>query len=70
MRQQIFDGLINNTSNSNANGPGIAPYTSWEDFGGHLRYPESLVNFIAAYGRENDDLRLGHHARRLRGRQP
>ena len=53
LRQQIFDGLINNTSNSNANGPGIAPYTSWEDFGGHLRYSESLVNFIAAYGRED-----------------
>lgn len=54
LRQQIFDGLINNTSNSNSNGPGIAPYTSWEDFGGHLRHSESLVNFIAAYGREDD----------------
>ncbi len=57
-RQQIFDGLVNNTSNSNTNGPGIAPYTSWEDFGGHLRHPESLVNFIAAYGREDDVFNL------------
>jgi hypothetical protein len=57
LRQQLFDGLINNTSN-NANGPGIAPYTSWEDFGGHLRYSESLVNFIAAYGREDDVFHL------------
>ena len=53
MRQQTFDGLLENTSN-NSNGWGIAPYTSWEDFGGHLRHPESLVNFIAAYGREDD----------------
>jgi Ca2+-binding RTX toxin-like protein len=28
----------------------LAPYTSWEDFGASLRHPESLVNFIAAYG--------------------
>ena len=53
MRQQVFDGLLTNTSN-NSNGWGIAPYTSWEDFGGHLRHSESLVNFIAAYGREDD----------------
>ena len=26
------------------------PYTSWADFGFNLKYPESLVNFIAAYG--------------------
>ncbi len=28
----------------------LAPYTSWLDFAGHLRHPESVVNFIAAYG--------------------
>ena len=28
----------------------LAPYTSWVDFMEHLRHPESLVNFIAAYG--------------------
>lgn len=52
LRQQVFDGLTQNTNN-NSNGSGIAPYTSWEDFGGHLRTPESLVNFIAAYGRDD-----------------
>lgn len=53
LRQQVFDGLTMNTSN-NTNGSGIAPYHSWEDFGAHLRTPESLVNFIAAYGRDED----------------
>lgn len=28
----------------------VAPYVSWADFGAELRHPESLVNFIAAYG--------------------
>ena len=28
----------------------LAPYSSWEDFGNALRHPESLVNFVAAYG--------------------
>ncbi|SEG21679.1 peroxidase family protein [Nitrosomonas ureae] len=28
----------------------VAPYESWADFGAALRHPESLVNFIAAYG--------------------
>ncbi len=28
----------------------LAPYTSWSDFGQHLKHPESLVNFVAAYG--------------------
>src|SRR5215470_6100584 len=28
----------------------LTPYTSWVDFSHHLRHPESLVNFIAAYG--------------------
>ena len=29
----------------------MRPYTSWVDFGEHLKHPESLVNFVAAYGR-------------------
>ncbi|WP_295694744.1 peroxidase family protein [Lapillicoccus sp.] len=29
----------------------LTPYTSWSDFGQHLKHPESLVNFVAAYGR-------------------
>lgn len=48
LRQQAFEGLMQNTPN-NANGSGIAPYTSWADFGGSMRNPDSLVNFIAAY---------------------
>ncbi|MBI4933097.1 MAG: choice-of-anchor D domain-containing protein [Actinobacteria bacterium] len=28
----------------------LAPYASWTDFGFALRHPESLTNFIAAYG--------------------
>src|SRR5262245_20198559 len=28
----------------------LAPYANWADFELHLRHPESLVNFIAAYG--------------------
>ncbi|HYM52507.1 MAG TPA: peroxidase family protein [Candidatus Dormibacteraeota bacterium] len=29
----------------------LIPYTSWVDFGLNLRNPESLINFVAAYGR-------------------
>ena len=28
----------------------LAPYTSWADYGQNLKHPESLVNFVAAYG--------------------
>src|SRR3954464_7509159 len=28
----------------------LAPYQSWSDFGQHLKHPESLINFVAAYG--------------------
>ena len=28
----------------------LKPYSSWADFALHLKHPESLVNFIAAYG--------------------
>ena len=30
--------------------PALQPYESWADFGLGLRHPESLTNFIAAYG--------------------
>jgi len=30
--------------------PWVKPYTSWADLVQHLKHPESLVNFIAAYG--------------------
>ncbi|MEP6817750.1 MAG: Ig-like domain-containing protein, partial [Marmoricola sp.] len=29
----------------------LTPYTSWSDFGQHLKHPESLINFVAAYGK-------------------
>src|SRR5262249_16722807 len=28
----------------------LKPYTSWADYALHLKHPESLINFIAAYG--------------------
>ena len=28
----------------------LKPYTDWVDFGQQLKHPESLVNFVAAYG--------------------
>ncbi len=28
----------------------VKPYTSWIDFAQHMKHPESIVNFIAAYG--------------------
>ena len=33
------------------NDPALAPYASWSEFGQHLKHPESLVNFVAAYGK-------------------
>ncbi len=28
----------------------LEPYTSWADFGQNIKHPESLINFVAAYG--------------------
>ena len=39
----------------------LTPYTNWIDFGEHLKHPESLVNFVAAYGQHPTD-----HRRRRR----
>ena len=41
VRRQIF---------AQTNDGQLAPYTSWTDFGQHLKHPESLINFVAAYG--------------------
>ncbi len=41
LRRQIFDAT---------NDGQLAPYTSWVDFGENLKHPESLINFVAAYG--------------------
>ena len=35
----------------------LTPYTDWVDFGQHLKHPESLINFVAAYGTAPDDRR-------------
>src|SRR4029077_17020582 len=31
--------------------PSMAPYESWAEFRQQLKHPESLVNFVAAYGK-------------------
>jgi len=36
--------------NAATNDGQLAPYTSWSDFGQHLKHPASLINFVAAYG--------------------
>ncbi len=41
VRRQIF---------AQTNDGQLAPYTSWADFGQHMKHPESLINFVAAYG--------------------
>src|SRR6185312_13343277 len=41
LRKQIF-AATNDSS--------LAPYTDWSDYGNHLKHPESLINFVAAYG--------------------
>ena len=41
VRRQIF-GQTNDGQ--------LKPYTDWIDFGQQLKHPESLVNFVAAYG--------------------
>ena len=52
----------------------LAPYTSWVDFGENIKHPESLVNFVAAYGRHPSILsdpggsRSGWHCRQRRRR--
>lgn len=51
LREQVYNQLVAyNQANS---GSALAPYTSWQDFGANLRTPESLVNFIAAYARDD-----------------
>jgi Ca2+-binding RTX toxin-like protein len=45
VRRQIF---------AQTNDGQLAPYTSWTDFRQHLKHPESLINFVAAYGQHPD----------------
>ncbi|MDQ1659067.1 MAG: hypothetical protein QOD41_4150, partial [Cryptosporangiaceae bacterium] len=37
--------------NNKTNDAQLAPYTSWADFGQNIKHPESLINFVAAYGK-------------------
>src|SRR4051794_29267702 len=41
LRRQIHD---------QTNDAAMAPYTDWSDYGQHLKHPESLINYVAAYG--------------------
>ncbi|MCX6433719.1 MAG: IPT/TIG domain-containing protein [Actinobacteria bacterium] len=41
---------------------GLAPYASWTAFGNGLRHGESLVNFIAAYGKDPSLTAAGNSA--------
>ena len=41
VRRQIFEAT---------NDGQLTPYTSWVDFGENIKHPESLTNFVAAYG--------------------
>ena len=38
------------TSNNDVGDENVKPYISWVDLVQHLKHPESLINFIAAYG--------------------
>src|SRR5262249_11575956 len=43
--------FYNLTSQDNVAGDSsLLPYVSWADYAAHLKHPESLINFIAAYG--------------------
>ena len=42
VRRQIHDQFADSN---------LKPYTSWSDLVQHLQHPESLINFIAAYGK-------------------
>ena len=48
----------------------LKPYTSWNDFGSMLKHPESLVNFIAAYGTHTSITSATHSRRTSAARRP
>ena len=47
--------------------PRCTPYKSWVDFGFSLKHPESLVNFVAAYGTHPPS--RAHHGASRRGQR-
>jgi Ca2+-binding RTX toxin-like protein len=42
--------LVRNELFHETNDAQLRPYANWDDFGHYLKHPESLVNFVAAYG--------------------
>ncbi len=44
----------------------LKPYASWSDFVQHLKHPESLINFIAAYGTHAEHRRRHNPGRKAR----
>ncbi len=48
VRRQIFNAT---------NDGQLTPYSSWVDFGENIKHPESLTNFVAAYGQHPTILR-------------
>src|SRR5262249_38359667 len=45
-RAQFYSIASQNTA---ADDSWLKPYTSWADYAQHLKHPESLINFLAAY---------------------
>lgn len=48
---QPLNGARRALFQQNNGDPSLAPYGSWSQFGLALRHPQSLVNFVAAYGK-------------------
>ena len=44
-RRAVFAATNGNTA--------LAPYANWNDFGLAIKHPESLINFVAAYGKHS-----------------
>jgi len=50
-RDQVYNQLIQHSNNTN--GSALAPYNNWADVIDHLKSPETGVNLIAAYAKDN-----------------
>jgi Ca2+-binding RTX toxin-like protein len=57
VRKQLHDALVAERAadpatphHTNLIVDALNPYTSWAEFGSQMQHPESLVNFLAAYG--------------------
>jgi Ca2+-binding RTX toxin-like protein len=63
VRKQLYDAIVAERNNPDtlSSQPHakiqldlLSPYNSWNEFGGSMIHPESLVNFIAAYSFDGD----------------